>query len=186
MNALNPYQPSGSKPDSQVELTYLPRRSRTALGTKAVKQLGSFLMIQFVTFVPTLFVLHIISFVLGTAWQIGLDKSIAYFPQNPSTLGWIAAFNAGCWLPHALFAVVSRRIRSVNPVLNGIVGSGFFAVGMIIVALTQVAIPDTNNWFRGLPIYLLVLLVGSPSFVAVVVLSRFGTKETLEINTQHS
>ena len=155
-------------------------------GTKSVKQLGSFLRIQFVTFVPTLFVLHIICFVLGTAWQIGWDKSIAYFFQNPSTLGWIAAFNLGCWLPHALFAVVSRRIRSVNPVLNGIVGSGFFAVGMIIVALIQIAIPDTGNWFQGLPIYLLVLLVGVPSFVAVLVLSRFGTKETFEIKPQES
>ena len=110
MNAINPYQASGSSPGK------LPYETKAKIG------LGSFLVWQFLAFVPTKFVLCTV-LLFAKCWE----DAESQLWDMPFTLVLIAVAAIGivAWLPLALYTFVNSRVRSGGAVLSGIAGGAF-------------------------------------------------------------
>ncbi len=163
MNAINPYQPSGS---SSGKLPY---------ETKAKIGLGSFLVWQFLAFVPTESVLcTVVLFV--KCWEDAAsqlwDMPFTNFLIAVAVIGIVA------WLPLALYTFFSSRVQSGGAALSGIAGGAFFAFGMLISPLVHAVVPlQVSDWLDDeIPFYLWFVPCVVFSLVAVTVLGHIRSK----------
>ncbi len=176
MPTPNPYQPPGSRDVVWTVSSLQPGEDRMAR-TKSPRRLISFLTLQFVAFVPTMFVLHVLWFCFG----VGLENAV-YLLNTQVEFAWIAGFAIGVWLPHAVFAVLSRRVRRAGPVLNGILAAFVIAISMHLHTLVF-AQPQITAWPGYLPFYIHILFIVIPSLIVVAFLGQIrpgGLGSTLE------
>ena len=167
MPTPNPYQPPGSRDVAWTDRPLQPSEDRMAR-TKSPRRLISFLTLQFVAFVPTMFVLHVLWFCFG----IGLETAVLYLLNTPVSLAWIAGGDIALWLPHAVFAVFSRRVRRAGPVLNGILAAFVIAISMGLQTVAEFAQPQITAWLGDLPFYIHFLFIVTPSLIVVAFLGQ--------------
>ena len=113
MPTPNPYQPPGSRDVAWTDRPLQPREDRMAR-TKSPRRLISFLTLQFVAFVPTMFVLHVLWFCFG----VGLERAVYLLLDTQVSLAWIAGGDIALWLPHAR-DVVGTQLFVVSPAIGG-------------------------------------------------------------------
>ena len=161
INVINPYQPSGSRPRE------LQSEPNAKIG------LGSFLVWQFLAYVPTLFVLRSVLLWFDNGWQ----DAYYVLGNNALIFAAIMVWCIATWLPHALYAVLSSRVRCGGGALSGIVGGASVAVGMsIAVMVFEIAPIQISSWLDGLPLYVEAPAYLFLSLIAVTVLGHIRSK----------
>ena len=148
MMRLNPYEPSGTVSVPQVD------------GAKANKRVGSFIIIQCLSFVITFVVIAIAI----SCYEVGVG---AVFFSAFRTIR-LAGMAILLWLPHALVALSSRQIRCAGASLSGVVGATGLLFG--IYATEWVLRNWVTSSLSGFLFLALGLLI---SLAAVAVLGHF-------------
>ena len=171
MPTPNPYQSPGSRDVAWTDRPLQPREDRMAR-TKSPRRLFSFLTLQFVAFVPTMFVLHVLWFCFG----VGLERAVYLLLDTQVSLAWIAGGDIALWLPHAVFVVLSRRVRRAGPVLNGMLAAFVIAISMELYTVAQFAKPQIAVWLGNLPFYIHILFIVTPSLIVVTFLGQLWPK----------